>query len=69
MDDLNQKKLDEAQLFRNIGQRDCAATILMRVRLKGERSALMEMAQELIQSDLENPNPHAKWYIENHPDI
>jgi hypothetical protein len=36
------------------------------VRLNGERKALRTVARQLLDSDKENPNPHAKWYLENH---
>ena len=49
-----------------IGKRDTVAQILMLVRDVGERKALTIIAKELINSDKENPNCHAKWYLDNH---
>lgn len=46
-----------------LGKRDAAAEIIMLVRIKGEVAALLEVAQQLISIDPDNPNPHAKWYV------
>lgn len=56
----------EHKLWYEIGKRDAFVQVLMLVRLKGEHHALDKIAQELSNSDKENPNPHAKWYLENH---
>ena len=57
----------DQNIFYKLGKRDAVAQSLMLVRDKGERAALRELAQQLIASDKANPNPHAKWYLENHP--
>ena len=56
-------------LWHQLGKRDAVAETLMLVRLNGERAALREIAEQLLKSDEEHPNPHAKWYLENHPPI
>lgn len=57
----------EPKDFHAIGKRDACAEIMMLVRDKGERGALRTLATTLLASDLEHPNPHAKWYLANHP--
>ena len=56
----------DERLMYQLGKRDTVAETLMLVRLKGEREALRDIAEQLIKSDEECPNPHAKWYLENH---
>jgi len=51
--------------FYQIGKRDAIAETFMNIRLNGESAALCELANQLINSDAKNPNPHAKWYLEN----
>jgi len=53
--------------FHSIGKRDACAEIMMLVRDRGERAALRTLAATLIASDFDHPNPHAVWYMKNHP--
>ena len=58
----------EPKLLHQLGKRDAIAEMFMLVRLKGERTALRLIAEQLINSDTENPNPHAKWYLATNAD-
>ena len=46
-----------------LGKRDALAETFMRIKMKGERTALREIAEELHMAC---QNPHAIWYLQNH---
>ncbi len=54
--------------FHALGKRDALADVLILVRQHGEVKALRGIAEVLIKADPDYPNPHAKWYLENHPE-
>jgi len=47
-----------------LGTRDAAASLFYHIRRYGERPFLRALARQLARED----NPHAQWYLENHPD-
>ena len=53
-------------LIYNVGRYDAIVGLFMSIRSDGERKALRDIAKELLELDKNNPNPHVKWYLENH---
>lgn len=56
---------DTEKFFHQLGVRDCIAHLFMMIRSDGKDVALKSLAEQIIAVDKENPNPHAKWYLEN----
>lgn len=57
--------MNDQTMWYQLGKRDAVVETFMLIRTKGERQALHEIAK-LLNSDSENLNPHAKWYLENY---
>lgn len=53
----------ENQVYYRLGKRDAVAETLMLVRERGERAALLQLADELLT--LQPEHPHALWVKEN----
>ena len=52
-----------------LAKRDAACEILMMVRTNGERSALREIALQVVKSGGLDPNPHAVQYLKTHSEL
>ena len=52
-----------------IGKQDAVCEIFRMVRTNGERSALREIALQVVRVGGDNPNPHAVHYLKTHSEL